>query len=287
MKGEGDCPDGEAEAIAKRLGYLPLAILAAGTFIREEREWNEVFTLDEYQVKFDNISEAMNISATSETDYPHSMWSALFLAVRSNVEGHSNADIFKDFCALVGFMDQEEISLDLVKGYLKMKGHSNKSISKSKLKDFPLVEYLVKKRAFRVHQVTRNAFREELIERSTRHSARRDLLLENFRNISHFVVTRNDLISTFAPLSFFGYVLAHHDYSWKDIILPEGNLDVVSSILKLCGFIHRCSKLEQFVARLSATNNPYIRFLGCRLDHDSFQLFDQTDLSKEYAVRGR
>ena len=46
-RGKGDCPDGDAEAIVKRLDYLPLAILAAGTLIERKMKW-KAFTLAEY-----------------------------------------------------------------------------------------------------------------------------------------------------------------------------------------------------------------------------------------------
>ena len=302
LRGEGDCPDRDAERIVNELWRLPLAILAAGTSIRDEREWKESFTLADYLVQLDNISEAMN-SSSSETDYPHSMWSALFLAVRSSVEGHSNAEIFKDFCALVGFIDQEEISLDLVESYLRMKGHTNKSIRKSKLKEFPLVEYLKKRKVFRVHQVTRNAFQAELIERSARHSARGDLLLQNIQNISHFFFTRYDEeeVGLWEALSYFHFVLFHHIYSFNDIISPDENVKVAASLvfrlvetrLIFRSPLFSCSNLKHFVVRLFSApentgNTSYLRFTGCRLVHNCFQFQqdNQTDLSDEYAVKG-
>ena len=275
----------QTERIVKRLGYLPLAILAAGTFIQEEMEDEPLTALAEYEVK---IKEMMNISMTSETGYPDSPWTALFLAVRSNVEGHSNADIFKDFYAFIGFTDHEETSMDLVKRYLGMKGHSNKSIKRSKLEQFPLVEYFKGKNVFRAHQIMREAFRAEFIERSTKHSARGDLLLENFQNISHFFFTRYDEkkveIWGAPTLSYFRCVLTHHNYSLNEIISPDENLEVAASLIfkrlvdnwLISSRLFKCSYLEHFVARRSPApeNTEIIKELG--IDSDSVIRFIQS-----------
>ena len=302
-RGKGDCPDGDAEAIVKRLEYLPLAILAAGTFIERKLKLKS-YTLAEYRENFDEENaKAFNISIPTKTDYPHSMQIALLLAVRNSVEGDFDASIVRDFCAFVGFTDEEETLSHLVQSYLEMKGHSEESIQK--LIYFPLVDFLEEKKVFRVHQVTRDAFRAELIERSTRHSARGDLLLENFRDISHFFFTGYDEkdvevevgLWEVRTLLYFRYVLTHYDYSLNDIISPGENLDVAAFLMfklvekwftfrSLCN----CSELEIFVSRLlsapeNTTNAPHIRFTGCRLVHQCLKKDSHRDLSKKYAIK--
>ena len=297
-RGKGDCPDGDAEAIVRKLEYLPLAILAAGTFIEEKMKL-KLYTLADYQEKFDEENaEAFDISMT---DYPHSMQTALLLAVRNKVEGDSNANIFKDVFAFLGFVDGEEITSYLVIGYLKIQGHRKGSILK--LNNFSLVDYSEEKKVFKVHQVTRSAFRAELIERSTKHSARGDLLLENFRNISHFFFTGYETKKQFVTWeehSYFHNVLSNHDYSLNEIISPNENLEVAASLV--FGLVRNwrgipsrsffnCSELEHFVVRLlSAPKNTastsHIRFNGFRLVFDCFQQNNQTDVSEKYAVKG-
>ena len=299
-RGKGDCPDGDAEAIVKRLEYLPLGILAAGTFIEKKMKWKS-YTIAEYLQTFDNEnSKALNISMSSKTDYPHSMRTALLLAVQNSVEGDSDANAVKDFCAFVGFINKEEIRSKLVQSYLEMKGHSEESIQK--LIYFPLVDFLEDKKVFRVHQVTRDAFRAELIERSTRHSARGDLLLENIQYISHFffIGFETDKGMLWEANSYFHYVRSHHDYSLNDIISPDENLEVAASLvfrlvegwsLYFPRPFFSCSILEHFVARLLSApentgNTSYLRFTGCRLVHYCLQKDEQTDLSEKYAVKG-
>ena len=299
-RGKGDCPDGDAEAIVKRLEYLPLGILAAGTFIEKKMKWKS-YTIAEYLQTFDNEnSKALNISMSSKTDYPHSMRTALLLAVQNSVEGDSDANSVKDFCAFVGFINKEEIRSKRVQSYLEMKGHSEESIQK--LINFPLVDFLEEKKVFRVHQVTRDAFRAELIERSTRHSARGDLLLENIQYISHFffIGYETEKVMLWEVHSYFHYVRSHHDYSLNDIISPDENLEVAASVV--FGLVEKwhvnfprpffsCSILEHFVVRLLSApentgNTLYVRFMGCRLVHKCLQKDEQTDLSEKYAVKG-
>ena len=296
-RGKGDCPDGDAEAIVKRLEYLPLAILAAGTFIERKLKLKS-YTLAEYREHFDEENtKAFNISIPTKTDYPHSMQIALLLAVRNSVEGDFDASIVRDFCAFVGFTDEEETLSHLVQSYLEMKGHSEESIQK--LIYFPLVDFLEDKKVFRVHQVTRDAFRAEFIERSTRHSARGDLLLENFQNISHFFFTgcETEKMEIREVQSYFRYVLSHHDYSLNDIISPDENLEVAASVIfrlvdfTLFGHVNRCSELQHFVARLlsapeNTTNTSYIRFTGYRLVYYCLRQNNQAELSEEFAVKG-
>ena len=303
-RGKGDCPDGDAEAIVKRLEYLPLGILAAGTFIEKKMKWKS-YTIAEYLQTFDNEnSKALNISMSSKTDYPHSMRTALLLAVRNSVEGDSDANTVKDFCAFVGFNDKEENPSHLVESYLEMKGHSEESIQK--LINFPLVDFLEEKKVFRVHQVTRDAFRAELIERSKRHSARGDLLLENIQNISHFffIGYETEEMIFWEARSYFHYVLSHHDYSLNDIISPDENLEVAASLVfklveesdfNYLSPLFSCSNLEHFVVRLLSApentgNTLYLRFTGCILVHDCLQKDEQkdeqTDLSEKYVVKG-
>ena len=296
-RGKGDCPDGDAEEIVKRLDYLPLAILAAGTFIERKMKFLS-YTLAEYRDKFDKENaKAFNIPMSSKTDYPHSMQAALLIAVRNSVEGDSDANTVKDFCTFVGFIDQGEIPSYLVLNYLEMKNHSEGAIQK--LMDFPLVDFLEDEKVFRVHQVTRDAFRAELIERSIRHSGRGDLLLENFRNISHFFFTGYDekKVGLWEANSYFRYVLSHHDYSLNDIVSPDENLEVAASLIfRLLNDtntsipLFNCSELEYFVACLlsapvKTTNTSYIRFTGYRLVHRCLLEDNQTDLSEEYAVK--
>ena len=122
----------------------------------------------------------------------------------------------KDFCAkFTGFNDEGEIRSHLVESYLEMKGHSKGSISE--LIYFLMVDFFEEKKVFRAHQVTRDAFRAELIERSTRHSAR-DLLLENFRNISDFFC-KYDVSEMLEAFSFFRCVLSNGEYSLDENIL--------------------------------------------------------------------
>ena len=285
-RGKGDCPDGDAEAIVKRLEYLPLAILAAGTFIERKLKLKS-YTLAEYREHFDEENtKAFNISIPTKTDYPHSMQIALLLAVRNSVEGDFDASIVRDFCAFVGFTDEEETLSHLVQSYLEMKGHSEESIQK--LIYFPLVDFLEDKKVFRVHQVTRDAFRAEFIERSTRHSARGDLLLENFQNISHFFFTRYDEkkveIWGAPTLSYFRCVLTHHNYSLNEIISPDENLEVAASLIfkrlvdnwLISSRLFKCSYLEHFVARRSPApeNTEIIKELG--IDSDSVIRFIQS-----------
>ena len=299
-RGKGDCPDGDAEAIVKRLEHLPLAILAAGTFIEKKMKLKS-YTIAEYLQTFDNEnSKALNISMSSKTDYPHSMRTALLLAVQNSVEGDSDANSVKDFCAFVGFINKEEIRSERVQSYLEMKGHSEESIQK--LINFPLVDFLEEKKVFRVHQVTRDAFRAEFIERSTRHSARGDLLLENFQYISHFffVGYETEKVMSWEVHSYFHYVRSHHDYSLNDIISPDENLEDAAFLVfglveewhvNVFSRLFNCSILEHFVARLLSApentgNTSYLRFTGCRLVHHCLQEDEQTDLSEEYAVKG-
>ena len=296
-RGKGDCPDGDAEAIVKRLEYLPLAILAAGTFIERKLKLKS-YTLAEYRENFDEENaKAFNISIPTKTDYPHSMQIALLLAVRNSVEGDFDASIVRDFCAFVGFTDEEETLSHLVQSYLEMKGHSEESIQK--LIYFPLVDFLEEKKVFRVHQVTRDAFRAELIERSTRHSARGDLLLENFRDISHFFFTgyKEEEVKLLEARSYFGHVLSHHNYSLNDIMSLDESLEVAASLIfrlalhwPVSSSLSNCSELEHFLARfLSAsentTNSSFIRFTGCSLVQQCLEDAKQTDLSEEYAVK--
>ena len=296
-RGKGDCPDGDAEVIVKRLEYLPLAILAAGTFIEKKMKWKS-YTLAEYLEKLDEENtEAFNIPMHSKTDYPHSMRTALLLAVRNSVEGDSDANTVKDFFAFLGFSDKEENPSHLVESYLEMKKHSKGSIHE--LIDFPLVDFIEEKKVFRVHQVTRDAFRAELIERSTRHSARGDLLLENFRNISHFFFTGCEKkIEFWEAHSYFVCVLSHHSYSLEDIISPDENVEVAASLvftlakqsIQSIFSSLNCSDLEHFVARLlsapeTTRNTLYLRFTGRRfVQHCCLQEDEQTDLCVEYAV---
>ena len=299
-RGKGDCPDRDAEAIVKRLEYLPLAILAAGTFIERKLKLKS-YTLAEYREHFDEENtKAFNISIPTKTDYPHSMQIALLLAVRNSVEGDFDASIVRDFCAFVGFTDEEETLSHLVQSYLEMKGHSEESIQK--LINFPLVDFLEEKKVFRVHQVTRDAFRAELIERSTRHSARGDLLLENIQYISHFffIGYETEKVMLWEVQSYFDYVRSHHDYSLNDIISPDENLEVAASLvftlvekwgLNYLSPLFNCSNLEHFVVRLLSApentgNTSYLRFKGCRLVHDCLRNDEQTDLSEKYVVKG-
>ena len=299
-RGKGDCPDGDAEAIVKKLEYLPLAILAAGTFIERKMKLKS-YIIAEYLQTFDKENtKALNISMSSKTDYPHSMRTALLLAVRNSVEGDSDANSVKDFCAFVGFINKEEIRSEHVQSYLEMKGHSEESIQK--LIYFPLVDFLEEKKVFRVHQVTRDAFRAELIERSTRHSARGDLLLENIQYISHFffIGFETDKGMLWEVHSYFHYVRSHHDYSLNDIISPDENLEDAAFLVfglveewhvNVFSRLFNCSILEHFVARLLSApentgNTLYLRFTGCILVHDCLQEDEQTDLSEKYAVKG-
>ena len=295
-RAKGDCPDGDAEAIVKRLEYLPLAILAAGTQFIEEKMKLELYSLADYQEKFDEENaKALDITMS---DYPHSMRTALLLAVRNKVGGDSEANIFKDVFAFLGFVDKEEIMSHLVIGYLKIQGHRKGSILK--LNNFSLVDYSEEKKVFRIHQVTRNAFRAEIIERSTKHSARGDLLLGNFQNISHFFFTGYDgkKNEIWEARSYFHCALSHHDYSLIDIISPDENLEVAASLIfglvenwLISRSLFNCSELEHFVAHLlsapeNTTNTSHIRFMGCGLVHRCFQKDNQTDLSEKYAVEG-
>ena len=290
-RAKGDCPDGDAETIVRKLEYLPLAILAAGTFIEEKMKL-ELYTLADYQEKFDEENaKAFDITMS---DYPHSMRTALLLAVRNKVGGDSDANIFKDVFAFLGFVDKEEITSHVVIGYLKTNGHRKGNILK--LTNFTLVNYLEEEKVFRIHQVTRDTFRAELIERSKRHSARGDLLLENFQNISHFFFSRYDgnKNEIWEVQSYFRYILSHQNYSLNDIISPDENLEVAASLVfRLMNWLilFKCSELEHLVARLlsvpkNTTNTSYVRFTGCRLVHDCLERDKQTDLSDVYAVKG-
>ena len=292
-RGKGDCPDGDAEAIVKRLDYLPLTILAAGTVISERKMEFQSYTLAEYLENYDEEN-----TKDFKTDYQHSMRTALLLAVRNSVEGDSaNASIVRDFCAFVGFTDVEEIHSLLVEGYVEMKNYSEGSIQQ--LIDFPLVNFLEEKKVFRVHQVMRHVFRAELIQRSTRQSGKGDLLLESFRNISHFFFTVYDekKMGYWEARSYFRYVLSHHSYSLNDIISPDENLEVAASVIfrlvdfTLFGHVNRCSELQHFVARLlsapeNTTNTSYIRFTGYRLVYYCLRQNNQAELSEEFAVKG-
>ena len=300
-RAKGDCPDGDAETIVRKLEYLPLAILAAGTQFIEEKMKLELYSLADYQEKFDEENaKAFDITMS---DYPHSMRTALLLAVRNKVEGDSaEANIFKDVFAFLGFVDRDKVMSHFVVGYLKTNGHRKGSILK--LTNFTLVNYLEEKKVFRIHQVTRDAFRAELIERLNRHPASGDLLVENFRNISHFFFTRWDeksIMEILEPHSYFDCVLSNHDYSLNDIISADENFEVAASLifrltqvagnLRLPNSLFNCSELEHFVARLlsvpeKTTNTSYMKFMGCRLVRDCLQQDNQMDLSEEYAVKG-
>ena len=292
-RAKGDCPDGDAETIVRKLEYLPLAILAAGTFIEEKMKL-ELYTLADYQEKFDEENaKAFDITMS---DYPHSMRTALLLAVRNKVGGDSDANIFKDVFAFLGFVDKEEIMSHFVVGYLKTNGHRKGNILK--LTNFTLVNYLEEEKVFRIHQVTRDTFRAELIERSKRHSASGDLLLENFQNISHFFFSRYDRNKNeiWEVQSYFRYILSNQNYSLNDIISPDENLEVAASLVfrlveEFFSPLFSCSNLEHFVARLLSApqntgNTSYLRFKGCRLVHHCLQKDEQTDLSEKYAVKG-
>ena len=284
-RAKGDCPDRDAEAIVKRLEYLPLAILAAGTFIEEKMKL-KLYILANYQDKFDEENaKAFDITMS---DYPHSMRTALLLAVRNKVGGDSEANIFKDVFAFLGFVDKEEIMSHVVVSYLTTQGHGKGSIIK--LNNFSLVGVSEEKKVLKSHQVTRDTFRAELMERSKRHSAK-DLLLENFRNISQFLTSRQEGLYF---LEYFHRVLTHHDYRLNDLISPEVSLedagDLVTFIYMTSPSPVNCSELEWFVARLSSAEENtaksfVLRYFMCTLLRQCLQEDNQTDLSETYALK--
>ena len=283
------CPDGVAETIVRKLDYLPLSILAAGTFIEETMKL-EQYTLGKYQENFDE-ENAEALDLTVSDDYPRSMRTALLLAVRNKVGEDSEANIFKDVFALIGFVDNEEITSHFVVSYLKRQGHRKGSILK--LTNFSLVQFSEEKKVFKSHQVTRDAFRRELMERSKRGSAKGDLLLENFRSISQFLTVKKPEDELYF-LEYFQHVLTHHDYRLNDLISPEVSLEDAGDLFTFLYMTSPssidCSELEWFVARLSSAQEItaksfVLRYFMCTLLRQCLQEDNQTDLSVTYALK--
>ena len=120
----------DAKSVIEQLEYLPLAILAAGVFIREEMVTNKSYSLVAYIQDFElNMKSSAtyyeHFGVSGAFPYKYSMQTALRMAV--NQSFHRGTDdyqrIIKDARFFIGFIDQQEVSYYFLNRFLEIKGH--------------------------------------------------------------------------------------------------------------------------------------------------------------------
>ena len=156
----------DAKSVVEQLEFLPLAILAAGVFIREEVVRNKSYSFASY-INIQDFELNMNSSATyyehfgasGAFPYKYSMQTALRMAL--NQSFHIGTDeyqkMIRDVYFFIGFIDQQEVSYNFLNRFLENKGHDKGHIHLLKHSSF--MDFIKSKNMFKVHQVTRDSFR--------------------------------------------------------------------------------------------------------------------------------
>ena len=154
----------DAKSVVEQLEFLPLAILAAGVFIREEVVRNKSYSFASYIQDFElNMNSSAtyyeHFGASGAFPYKYSMQTALRMAL--NQSFHIGTDeyqkMIRDVYFFIGFIDQQEVSYNFLNRFLENKGHDKGHIHLLKHSSF--MDFIKSKNMFKVHQVTRDSFR--------------------------------------------------------------------------------------------------------------------------------
>ena len=283
----------DAVSVVEQLEYLPLAILAAGVFIREETVTNKSYSFASYIQDFElNINSSTtyyeHFGASGVFPYKFALQTALRMAVNQSI--YSRTDeyqrMMRDVYFFIGFVDQQEIPYYLLTHFLDIKGH-DKGLVHS-VKHSSLIDFIKLKNLFKIHQVTRDSFRFIVKKQFSNsgsfsdeivwHKTYKGKLVEQLQDVSDLLFTEfettDDAILYFSAKSFFACVYKDYGYvlpaitrsdtleksgSLFTILLLSGGLTAeennICTYEKLnCRYIH--SFLNKLITAQSKTNKP-------------------------------
>ena len=158
-RGTGGCiNDKDTKRLVKKLECLPLAIVAAGIFIKL-KSGITTYTFADFLSGFEEENgKAEKLYDRLNHQKGVNKYS-LSTALRMSVEKHLEQDtdgVVKDLCAFLRSSGNLEIPYHVLKTYLKTKGHDEVDVLM--LIHFPLVEYVAEKEVFRFTHAVKKAF---------------------------------------------------------------------------------------------------------------------------------